>query len=219
MITRMDREIGKMMALISELGLDDDTIFVFISDNGSLNGTHQGLGGVDAAFFNSSSGFRDGKGTLYEGGIRSPGILRWKGKVQPGSTSQAITGFEDLMPTLLDLCGVKDQTPAGIDGTSFASVLRGESQKGREFLYREFTGYGGQQCVRLGKWKYLRTGLSGGKAKKAAKTSEELYDLENDPAETTNLLAKHPEVVTQMKAIAAREHQNSADFKFPALDQ
>jgi len=114
---------------------------------------------------------------------------------------------------------VKDKTPAGIDGSSFASVLRGESQKGREFLYREFTGYGGQQCVRLGKWKYLRTGLSGGKGKKAAKTSEELYDLENDPAETTNLLAKHPEVVAQMKAIATREHQNSADFKFPALDQ
>ncbi|MFM7606027.1 MAG: N-acetylgalactosamine-6-sulfatase, partial [Prosthecobacter sp.] len=93
------------------------------------------------------------------------------------------------------------------------------SQKWREFLYREFPNYGGQQCVRLGKWKYIRTGLSGGKAKKATKTSEELYDLENDPAETSNVLAAHPEIKEQMKTIAAREHQNSADFKFPAIDQ
>lgn len=219
MITRMDREIGRMMTLIAELGLDEDTIFVFISDNGSLNGTHQGLGGVDAAFFDSSGGLRDGKGTLYEGGIRSPGILRWKGKVKPGSTSAAITGFEDWLPTLLDLSGVKEQAPAGIDGASFADVLHGRAENGRDFLYREFTGYGGQQCVRLGNWKYIRTGLSGGKAKKAAKQAEELYDLEKDPAETRNVLAEHPEVIAQMKVIAAREHRNSADFKFPALDQ
>ncbi len=219
MITRMDREIGKMMSLITELGLDDDTIFIFISDNGSLNGQHQGLGGVDAAFFNSSGGLRDGKGTLYEGGIRSPGILRWKGKVKPGSTSQAITGFEDWMPTLLDLCGVQEKTPVGIDGASFASVLRGEGKSGREFIYREFPGYGGQQCVRLGKWKYLRSGLGRVNAKKAAKTAEELFDLERDPAETQNVLQDHPDIVAQMKAIATREHRNSADFKFPALDQ
>jgi arylsulfatase A len=174
---------------------------------------------VDAAFFNSSSGLRDGKGTLYEGGIRSPGIVRWKGRVKPGSTSQAITGFEDWMPTLLDLCGLKNKTPEGIDGVSFASLLRGDSQNGREFLYREFPNYGGQQCVRLGKWKYIRTGISGGKARKAVKASEELYDLENDPAETSNVLAAHPKMVAQMRLIAAREHQNSADFKFPALDQ
>ncbi|MBE7493407.1 MAG: arylsulfatase [Verrucomicrobiaceae bacterium] len=219
MITRMDREIGKMMALIAELGLDDDTIFIFISDNGSLNGTHQGLGGVDAAFFNSSSGLRDGKGTLYEGGIRSPGIVRWKGKVKAGSTSDAITGFEDWMPTLLDLCGVKDKNPAGIDGASFANVLLGKAQGAREFLYREFPGYGGQQSVRMGKWKYMRTGLLRGNAKKAAKTAEELFDLETDPAETKNVLTEHPDVVEKMKAIAAREHANSADFKFPALDR
>ena len=100
-----------------------------------------------------------------------------------------------------------------------AALLRGEASNGREFLYREFPNYGGQQCVRLGKWKYIRTGLSGGKAKKAAKTSEELYDLENDPAENSNVHAAHPEVVARMKAIAAREHRNSDDFKFPALDQ
>jgi arylsulfatase A-like enzyme len=78
-----------MMALITELGLDDDTIFVFISDNGPLNGTHQGLAGTDCAFFNSNEGLRDGKGTLYEGGIRSPGIVRWKGRSKPGVSATA----------------------------------------------------------------------------------------------------------------------------------
>ena len=220
MITRMDREIGKMMSLINELGLDEETIFVFISDNGSLNGTHQGLGGVDATFFNSSSGLRDGKGTLYEGGIRSPGLVRWKGKIAAGSTSKAITGFEDWMPTLLDLCGVKDKAPAGIDGASFAALLRGESPNAREFLYREFPGYGGQMCVRMGKWKYLRTGLTAGpKAKRAAKASEELYDLETDPSESQNVLAQHPDIVAKIQEIAAREHRNSAEFKMPALDR
>jgi arylsulfatase A len=146
--------------------------------------------------------------------------VRWKGTVKPGSTSKAITGFEDWMPTLLDLCGAKDKAPAGIDGASFAAVLRGESEKAREFLYREFLGYGGQMCVRMGKWKYLRTGLSAGpKAKRAAKASEELYDLESDPAETQNVLDQHPDIVAKIKEIAAREHANSAEFKMPALDR
>lgn len=217
MITRMDRDIGKMMALINELGLDDDTIFVFISDNGSVNGTHQGLAGTDCAFFNSSDGMRDGKGTLYEGGIRSPGIVRWKGKVAAGSTSTHLSGFEDWMPTLLDLCDLKDKSPAGIDGTSFAASLLGKPQKDREFLYREFPAYGGQQSLRMGNWKYIRTGLLGGK--KAKPATEELYDLAADPAETKNVLAEHPDVLAKMKAILVREHVNSADFAFEALDR
>ncbi|MBK8093332.1 MAG: arylsulfatase [Verrucomicrobiaceae bacterium] len=219
MVTRMDREIGKMMTLIADLGLDENTIFIFISDNGSLHGTHQGLGGVDAAFFDSSGGLRDGKGTLYEGGIRSPGIVRWKGQVAAGSTSTAVTGFEDWMPTLLDLCGIQ-KASSDIDGLSFAALLRGKGNVGRDFLYREFTGYGGQQCVRMGKWKYIRTGLSAGpKSKRGAKTAEELYDLENDAGESKNVIAEHPDVVAKIQEIAAREHRNSAEFKFPALDK
>lgn len=220
MITRMDREIGKMMTLVTELGLDDDTIFVFVSDNGPVNGTHQGLAGTDCAFFNSNEGRRDGKGTLYEGGIRSPGIVKWKGKIKAGSVSDRITGFEDWMPTLAELSGARLETPA-TDAISFASTLRGEAQPAREFLYREFHGYGGQQSLRMGEWKLLRTNLDGkarGKGKPVPPT-EELFNIAADPAETKNVAAEHPELVAKMKVIMASQHTNSADFPMAALDQ
>ncbi|MDZ4288018.1 MAG: arylsulfatase, partial [Prosthecobacter sp.] len=168
LITRMDAEIGKAMALVQELGLDEQTIFVFVSDNGPLHGTHQGLAGTDAAFFNSSGGLRDGKGTLYEGGIRVPGIIRWKGKIQPNQVSDRVTGFEDWMPTLLDLADGKDKTPANLDGISFAPTLRGEKQPERPFLYREFPNYSGQQSIRIGNWKGIRRDMNPrGQGKKA----------------------------------------------------
>jgi len=96
MITRMDRDIGRMMTLVKELGIDEKTIFVFTSDNGPLSGTHQGLAGTDARFFDSSAGLRDGKGTLYEGGFRVPGIVRWKGKIAPGQTSECKRGQQSV---------------------------------------------------------------------------------------------------------------------------
>lgn len=220
MVTRMDREIGRLMALISELGLDEDTIFVFTSDNGSLNGTHAGLAGTDAAFFNSSMGLRDGKGTLYEGGIRSPGIIRWKGKVIAGQTSDRVTGFEDWMPTLLELAGAKDKTPTGLDGISFAPTLLGQKQAEREFLYREFPGYGGQQCLRMGNWKLIKVGLGGAKGKAKIKGQPiQLYDIAADPAESHNLASQHPDIIAKMEAIMKTQHKPSADFKFPALDK
>jgi arylsulfatase A-like enzyme len=220
MITRMDREIGRMMTLITELGLDDDTIFVFASDNGPLNGTHQGLAGTDCAFFNSNENRRDGKGTLYEGGIRSPGIVRWKGRIKAGSTSDRVTGFEDWMPTLAELVGAKEKSSSSSDGISFAATLLGEKQSEREFLYREFHGYGGQQSLRMGDWKLLRMNLMGaGKAKAKVTLSEELYNIATDPAETKNVAAEHPEIVAKMKAIMASQRTPSADFPMAALDQ
>lgn len=222
MITRMDGEIGRMMALIAELGLDDDTIFVFVSDNGPVSGTHQGLAGTDCAFFNSNEDRRDGKGTLYEGGFRSPCVVRWKGKIKAGTTSDRITGFEDWMPTLVELAGAKAKTPAKIDGISFAPTLLGEKQPEREFLYREFPGYGGQQILRMDDWKLVRRNLTakGAKAKaKAATPSEELFNIATDPAETKNVDAEHPDIVAKMKAIMAAQHTNSADFPMAALDR
>ncbi len=225
MITRMDAEVGRMMALIKELGLDDDTIFVFSSDNGALNGTHQGLSGTDAAFFNSCGGLRDGKGALYEGGIREPGIVRWTGKIKPGSYTERVAGFEDWMPTLLELAGAKQHTPAGIDGISFAPTLRGESQSEREFLYREFPAYGGQQCLRMGKWKLISRNMlsTGGKAKAKNKApsapTTELFDLDADPQEQHDISADHPDVIARMKSIMAAQHVPSKQFPFPALDK
>ena len=218
MITRMDREIGKLMALVKELGLDEHTIFVFTSDNGPL---YDKLGGTDAEFFNSHGGLRGRKGSLYEGGFRVPGIVRWSGKIKPG-VSDRITGFEDWLPTVLDLAGLQGKIPAGLDGISFAATLRGEAQAERDFLYREFPAYGGQQSLHMGKWKLVRQNLIQGKGKgkkaKAGPATLELFDLANDPHEETDVAAQHPEVVEKMRSIMTAQHLPSAIFPFPALD-
>ncbi len=220
MITRMDREIGRMMNLIKELGLDEHTIFVFSSDNGPLNGTHQDLAGTDCRFFNSAAGLRDGKGTLYEGGIRVPTIVRWTGKVKAASASDRVSGFEDWIPTLLELAGAKSATPKTVDGISMAPTLLGKKQPERPFLYREFAAYGGQQMVRLGDWKLVRQNLlSAGNAKAKAKPATlELYNLKADISETTNVAAQHPDIVAKLEKVAREQHVNSAEFPFPALD-
>ncbi len=218
MISRMDREVGRMMALIKELGLDDDTIFVFVSDNGPLNGTHQGLAGTDCAFFNSNQGLRDGKGTLYEGGIRSPLVVRWKGKIKPGTTSARVTGFEDWMRTLAELAGAKDRAPADSDGISFAPTLLGGTQPEREFLYREFGGYGGQQSIRAGDWKLVRQRLNPRPKDKGAPATLELYNLAKDPAEATNVAAQHADVVEKLTALMKAQHTKSALFSIRGID-
>ncbi len=222
MITRMDREIGRMMDLIDELGLDENTIFVFTSDNGGLGGPHQGLAGTDAKFFDSCGGLRAGKGSLYEGGVRVPGIVRWTGKIKPGQVSDRVCGFEDWMPTMLDLAGLAERTPAGIDGISFAPTLRGQSQAERSFLYREFPSYGGQQMVRMGNWKLVRQNmLSAGKAKgkKAGPPrTQELFDLAADPYEQKDIASDNPEIVAKMEVLLKSQHSPNAVFPFPGLD-
>ena len=110
MITRMDRDMGRIIDLVNELGLDDDTIFIFSSDNGPL---YDELGGTDTDFFNSAGPLRGRKGSLYEGGIRAPTIVRWQGHVRPGTKSDRVSGFEDWLPTILELIGAKGTAPAG----------------------------------------------------------------------------------------------------------
>jgi len=223
MITRMDGEVGRLVDLIKELGLEENTIFVFSSDNGPLNGEHQGLGGTDALFFNSAAGLRNGKGTLYEGGYRIPGIVRWKGTIQPGTVSDRVTGFEDWLPTLLELVGLDAKIPSDVDGISFAPTLRGHSQPERPFLYREFPAYGGQQCIRVGKWKVIRQNLlpkkKGGKnAAGSNSPTLELYDLTADPREEHDVAASHPDIVARLSALMKQQHTPSKEFPFPALD-
>ncbi len=216
MITRMDREIGRILDLVKELGLDESTLFVFTSDNGPL---YDQLGGTDAEFFNSHAGLRGRKGSYYEGGFRVPCVVRWKGKIAPGGVTDRVTGFEDWLPTLLELIGEKAETPAGIDGISFAPTLLGKKQQARPFLYREAPGYGGQQCVRAGDWKAIRVGLNpGAKARKAQPAALELYNLARDPGETNNVAPQHPEVVKQLGAIMREQHVKSALFPIRALD-
>ena len=179
MISRLDRDVGRIVSLVRELGLEENTLFVVSSDNGPA---YDAIGGTDADFFNSAGPLRGKKGSLYEGGFRVPTIARWKGKIPAGATRDRVSGFEDWLPTLLDIAGAKDSTPKDIDGLSLLPTLRGESQSERPFLYREFPDYSGQQSVRVGDWKAVRQNL---KAKgKAADTDPakvvvktELYNL------------------------------------------
>jgi arylsulfatase A-like enzyme len=221
MITRMDREIGRILDLVHELGIDERTIFVFTSDNGPLNGEHQGLAGTDAQFFNSSGGLRNGKGTLYEGGFRVPGIVRWKGKIPAGAVHPRVTGFEDWLPTLLELAGLGELIPGDLDGISFAKTLLGAPQPERPFLYREFPAYGGQQSIREGNWKLIRTHLMPTKKSIAQgrQPTLELFDLATDSAEQQNLADKNPAVVAHLLELMKSQHRNSSLFPFPALDQ
>jgi arylsulfatase A len=215
MITRMDREVGRMLSLLKELGLDEDTIVIFTSDNGPAP---QDLGGTDAAFFNSNGPLRDGKGSIYDGGIRVPLLVRWPGRIKGGSISERVTGFEDWLPTLLELAGAKTRIPADVDGISFAKTLFGKKIKERPFLYREFPGYNGQQALWIDDWKAVRQNLKP-KSGAAPDLRIELYNLKQDIGESRNLAAEHPEIIARMEKLMWKEHVPSKDFPFPALDQ
>jgi len=211
MITRMDRDIGKMVQLVKDLGLDNDTIFIFTSDNGAV----YPLSGFDPVYFKSNGDLRGYKGSVYEGGIREPLIVRWKGHVPAGAISDFVSGFEDWMPTLLDLAGAKNLIPKPADGISIAPTLLGKKQAPRPFLYREFHGYGGQQAVRVGDWKLLHRDLLGTRNKPAAPTTE-LYNLATDPAEKDNVAAAHPDIVARLQTIMDAQHTPSNEFPFGA---
>lgn len=217
MITRMDREVGRLMDLVKEYGLEENTIFIFSVDNGPL---YERQGGTDTDFFGSAGSLRGRKGSLYEAGVRVPGLVRWKGHIAPGGVTDHIAGFEDWLPTLLELIGARDAVPAGLDGISFAPVLRGESQPERPFLYREFTGYGGYQFVRQDGWKAIRQNLAPlDPHAPAAPVPPELYNLKDDPNETTNLAARHPDILARLEQIMREQHVPSPEFPMPALDQ
>ncbi|MCX6953575.1 MAG: sulfatase-like hydrolase/transferase, partial [Verrucomicrobia bacterium] len=165
--------------------------------------------------------FRGRKGSFYEGGFRVPLIVRWTGRIKPGTTSDLVCGFEDWMPTLLELAGAASSTPRDIDGISFVPTLFGGTQPARPFLYRESPGYGGQQSVRVGDWKAVRQNLMPRpvKAKARVTIKTELYHLATDPTETTDVAAQHPEVVARLEKILREQHTPSRDFPLPALDQ
>ena len=209
MITHMDRGIGEILALLSELGLENDTLVMFSSDNGPA---YDRLGGTDSDFFQSAGPFRGLKGSVYEGGIRVPLIARWPGRIPKASVSDHVSAFWDVFPTLCDITGAK--APAGIDGLSFAPSLLGTGRQGaHEFLYWEFPSYGGQQAVRLGDWKAVRTGLKQDDADHAI----ELYNLCEDGSESRNVAVDQPEVVGRVREILRSARTESEMFPFPEI--
>ena len=213
MITRLDTYVGRILDLLEELNIADNTIVVFTSDNGTSHLKAE----VDYDFFASVASLRGLKGSLYEGGIRVPLIARWPGKIPAGSLSDRLTGFEDWMPTLLDLIGAPPVRNAEIDGISIAPTLLGKTQEPRPFLYREFKGYGGQQAVWIGPWKGIRKNMM--RRNNPDPLAIELYHLERDISESTDVAARHPDVVRRMAALMKQEHVPSSLFPLPPLDR
>lgn len=197
MITRLDADIGAILARLRELGLEKNTIVLFTSDNGP----HR-EGGNRPEFFRSSGPFRGIKRDLYEGGIRVPLVVRWPDRIRPGVTDHVVA-FWDFLPTACELAGVKP--PPGLDGLSFAPLLTGQGQpRHHDFLYWEFHEGGFRQAVRHGRWKAIRH---------APSQPLELYDLQTDPGESRNVAAEHPHVIAIIeKYLANNARTHSKEF-------
>ncbi len=196
MITRMDRDIGRLVDLIDRRGMANRTLVMFISDNGPHI-----EGGGDPEFFKSSGGLRGVKRDLYEGGIRVPMIARWRGSVPAGRVSDHPSAHWDLFPTLAEAAGVKVR--AGLDGVSILRTLRGQRQPAHDFLYWEFHERGFQQAVRMGNWKAVRL---------AKDQPMELYNLAVDPFEQRNVAPSQPAVIAKIESYLKGARTESATW-------
>lgn len=201
MVTRLDTDIGKLLALLKELGLEQDTLVMFASDNGPCT-----AGGHKASTFHSTP-FRDEKTSVYEGGIRVPFLARWPSRIAAGARSDLPIAFYDIAATFADLSG--QPAPAKTDGISFLPTLLGRSadQKRHEFLYWEYVVQRGSQAIRMGDWKAVRSGLALEGTPKL-----ELYNLKTDPREQKDVAAQQPEVVEKILRIARAEHTPNRMF-------
>lgn len=209
MVTYMDECVGRVLDLLDEQGLDDNTVVIFTSDNGSTY-----VSGVDREFFQLLGDLRGHKGQLYEGGIRMPTIVRWPGKVPPGTTSGDASYHPDWFPTIAEI--VSAETPPNLDGTSLVrDLIHADHVLEREFMYWEFPEGPGSQALIFGdqmRWKLIRPRL------KKEPDHHELYDLLNDPNETQNIADKHPELVEQALLTMQSQHTDSDLFPLEALD-
>ena len=197
MVALVDKDVGRVMQKLKDLGIDDNTLVIFSSDNGANDECIEPL--------KSTGGLRGFKRMLYEGGIRAPFIARMPGKIAPGTTSDVLTTSVDFMPTAADLAGVPH--PARLDGISILPTLLGQKQaKQHDSLYFEIYEPYFQQSVRMGDWKGYRLGT---------KAPLELYDLKADPAEKQDIAAAHPEIVKKIEAIMLAEHTPSPHYDAP----
>jgi len=203
MIKELDDYVGEILDKLSELGLENNTIVIFASDNGP----HL-EGGADPDFFNSNGPLKGYKRDMYEGGIRTPFLIKWPEKIKPGSVSDHVSAFWDILPTLAEITGVK--VPDGIDGISFLPALMGnKKQKQHEYLYWEFHEQGGKIAVRMGNWKGVRLNVDND-----PHSAVELYDLSSDIGETTNVASSNPEIVKKLEDIIKQAHSPSENFPF-----
>jgi arylsulfatase A len=197
----MDESVGLIMEKLRELGIESNTLVFFTSDNGPMPGEEF------TEFFNSNGLFRGGKRDVYEGGIRVPLIVTWKGTIKRGRVSDHVCAFWDFLPTACDLAEIA--APPGIDGISYLPELLGHAQSGHAYLYWEFPSVGGKQALRKGNWKMVRNdcfGKDGGKP--------ELYDLKHDPEEMEDLSEAYPELVNELLGYTDSVRTESEIFPF-----
>jgi arylsulfatase A-like enzyme len=195
MVSRMDRDVGRLLDELRETGRDRDTLVIFTSDNGP----HK-EGGHAPDFFESRGPLRGIKRALYEGGIRVPTIAWWPGTIQPAQTNDAVWAFWDFLPTCCDLAG--SAIPSGLDGRSIVPVLEGKDAKPADYLYWEFHEQGFDQGVRMGDWKGVRRGAG----------PIELYDLRSDLSEASDISSRHPDITRKVDEIMRLARTESPDW-------
>ncbi len=204
MIDNIDRDTGRILDLLRELKIAEDTLVIFTSDNGP----HQ-EGGHKADFFDSNGPLRGMKRDLTEGGIRVPTIAWWPGVVKAGSLDDAHWYFGDMMRTFADMAGV--DAPEDIDSDSFLSTLRGKPRENKwqrkSPMYWEFYERGSAQAIRFGKWKAIRKPMFTGPI--------ELYDMSNDPGEKSNYAVRRPDLVKHAANLFNKEHRPDPNWKVP----
>ncbi len=218
MVTRMDKQVGEVVAKLKELGIEEDTLICFTSDNGS-----HVEGGYHYKLFNSNGELRGGKRDLYEGGIRVPFIVKWPKVITAGRETDHASAFWDVMPTVCDLLG--ESTPERTQGVSFLPLLKGEEQAKHEYLYWEFQDKGGKVALRKGDWKIVRVNVNSRERQTKQKTKGrrpqeiskyELYNLAEDIREKHDLAQKYPEKVAELFKLlsSARTESPKEEWNF-----
>ncbi len=204
MINVLDDQVGEIVAKLKELGIYENTLIIFTSDNGP----HQ-EGGANPDYFNSNGIFRGYKRDLYEGGIRVPMIAAWEGKIAPGTETDHPSAFWDVYPTIAAITGAK--TPESMDGISFLPTLQGKEaeQKKHDYLYWEFHERGGRKALRKGDWKLVNYNVFD-----PAKTTVELYNIATDPGEQNNVAEANPEIVKELSELMKLARTESEVFTF-----
>ena len=206
-ITLLDRQIGRLINKLEELGERENTIVIYTSDNGPHHeGSH------DHLFFNSAGGLRGYKRDMYEGGIRVPLIVNWQDKIEAGSVSNRPGAFYDFMPTLAEIAGI--ESPGQSDGISLLSEFLGEDSNHHDYLYWELQldGWGRtlpkggfRQAIRMEKWKAVRYGID---------SETELYDLEYDVGEINNVATDHPDIVMKINHLFQDARTSTEGFPY-----
>jgi len=207
MVSYLDEQVGQIIHLLKELDMEDHTLVIFSSDNGPTynGGTHSSWFGSANPF---SSEYGKGKGFVREGGIRVPMIATWPGIIQPGTRSDHLSAFYDVLPTLCEVAGAG--IPKDIDGISFLPTLKGRKQRYQnEYYYWEFPEYGGQIAIRKGNWKGIAREI-----KERNEVRFELYDLKKDPLEENDLAPQYPGVIEEFMGIIRKEHTEAEIEKF-----